>query len=583
MSFKINSKIEDKFTSIVVKEIFESLKNSLDKEDLEKMEVGYPPNKIEGDFSLPCFSLIKKLKNNPTEIAKQLSQEIRIKDNGVISSVKSAGPYLNFFVNKDRQAEIILTSILNKNSISSGLERVKERVMIEYVSPNTNKPLHLGHGRNAFLGSALSNILEENNYRVVKTCLVNDRGVHISKSMLAYDKLGQKTTPEKEGIKGDHFVGEYYVKFDELKKEDPEVENIVHEMLKKWEDGDRKINTLWKKMNRWVMDGMKQTLKKIGVSFDKFYFESDMYKEGKDIVLQALHEGKFVKKDGAVVADLSDYRLPDKVLLRSDGTSLYITQDIYLTYLKYKDFEPKKIIHVIGSEQDLVQRQLFAIMDILGFEESKNLYHLSYGMVNVEGGKLKSREGVKVDLDTLIGRLENMAREEIENRNNSLKEKELKKRSEIIALGALKYYILQYGPKTIVNFDPKESLSFAGKTGPYLQYSYARIKSIIKKSGVKISDKVDFSKLNNNEEEELITNLGKFKEVLKESGERYDPSILAKYLYEVAKSFHGFYHTSPVIDADNETKKARLLLISSTAEIIKKGLNILGIEVLEEM
>jgi arginyl-tRNA synthetase len=583
MSFKLNSKIEDKFTAIVIKEIFESLGSFLDQEDLDKMEVVYPPNKIEGDFSLPCFPLIKKLKNNPTEIAKQLAEKIKLKDEGVIDIVKPAGPYLNFFVNKDKQAEIILTSILNKDSISLGLERVKERVMIEYVSPNTNKPLHLGHGRNAFLGSALSNILEENNYRVVKTCLVNDRGIHISKSMLAYDRLGQGTTPQKEGIKGDHFVGEYYVKFDELKKEDHEIEKTAQEMLVKWEDGDREINHLWKKMNKWVMGGMKKTFQKIGISFDKFYFESDMYKEGKDIVLQALYEGKFIKKDGAVIADLNAYRLPDKVLLRSDGTSLYITQDIYLTYLKYKDFDPKKIIHVVGSEQDLAQKQLFAIMDILDFEESKNLHHLSYGMVNVEGGKLKSREGVKVDLDTLIGRLERMAREEIENRNNNLKEGELKRRSEIIALGALKYYILQYGPKTIVNFNPKESLSFTGKTGPYLQYSYARIKSIIKKSGVKISDNINFSKLNNNEEKELITNLGKFKEVLRESGEKYDPSILAKYLYEVAKSFHGFYHTSPVIDADEETKKARLFLISSTAEIIKKGLNILGIEVLEEM
>ncbi len=583
MSFKINSKIEDKFTSIAVLEIFKSLENFLDKEDLEKMEVGYPPNKIEGDFSLPCFPLIKKLKNNPTEIAKYLAGHINLGESDFITSAKATGPYLNFFVNKEKEAEIILTDVLSRGSRDAGLERVKEKVMVEYVSPNTNKPLHLGHGRNAFLGKALSNILEENNYRVIEVCLVNDRGIHIAKSMIAYDLLGKNTTPEKEGIKGDHFVGEYYVKFDKLKKEKEDIEEDAHEMLKKWEEGDIKINKLWKKMNRWVMDGMGQTFKKIGVRFDRFYFESNMYKEGKDIVLRALHEGKFVKKDGAVVADLRDYRLPDKVLLRSDGTSLYITQDIYLTHLKYQDFEPKKIIHVIGSEQDLAQKQLFAIMDILKFKESKNLYHLSYGMVNVEGGKLKSRSGVKVDLDTLIGRLEGMAAKEIRERNKDLKEKELNKRASVIALGALKYYILQYGPKTIVNFNPEESLSFTGKTGPYLQYSYARIKSIIKKSGEKITDKVNFSKLGNNEEKELLTNLGKFKETLKESGEKYDPSILAKYLYEVAKSFHGFYHTSPVIEADDETKKARLLLIDSTAEIIKKGLNILGIDVLEEM
>lgn len=578
--YKLNSKIEDKFTGESVKEIFDSLKGVLNSETLKELEIVYPPNQAMGDFSLPCFPLTKEIKKNPAEIAGELSRNIKLKKGGVIASVKAAGPYLNFFANKNKEAEMILRGILDKKK---KVLKKKDKVMVEYVSPNTNKPLHLGHGRNAFIGWALSNILEENNYKVLKICLVNDRGIHISKSMISYAVKGKGITPEKAGIKSDHFVGEYYSKFEELKKEDPNHEKEAYEMLRMWEEGDKEIVKLWKKMNKWVLDGMKETFRKIGISFNKFYFESDIYKEGRDIVLKGLKDGKFIKKDGAAVADLSKYNLPDKVLLRSDGTSLYITQDIYLTHLKYKDFKPKKIIHVIGSEQDLAQKQLFAIMDLLGFKESASLYHLSYGMVNVEGGKLKSREGVKVDLDTLISRLEKMAISEIKNRNKNIKEKELKRRSEIIALGALKYYILQYGPKTIVNFDPKESLAFTGKTGPYLQYSYARIQSILKKAGGKISKKVDFSKLGNNEEKELISLLGKFSIVLKDSADNYDPSILAKYLYEVAKSFHGFYHTSPVLEADPETKKARLLLIQGTSIVIKKGLNILGIDVLDEM
>ena len=577
--YKINSKIEDKFTSQAVKEIFDSLKEVLGEEKLKDLEVVYPPNREMGDFSLPCFPLTKEMKKSPAEIAGELARNVKLEKNSIVIATKAVGPYLNFFTDKAREAEAIVSEILSKKV----KRKRKEKVMVEYVSPNTNKPLHLGHGRNAFLGWALSNILEENNYKVLKICLVNDRGIHISKSMVSYAVKGKDNTPEKAKIKSDHFVGEYYTKFEELKKENLNYEKEAYQMLRMWEKGDKEIVKLWKKMNKWVLDGMKETFKKIGISFDKFYFESDIYKEGRDIVLKGLKIGKFVKRDGAVVADLSKYNLPDKVLLRSDGTSLYITQDIYLTHLKYKDFKPRKIIHVIGSEQDLAQKQLFAIMDLLGFKESVNLYHLSYGMVNVEGGKLKSREGVKVDLDTLIFRLEKMASEEIKSRNKDLSEKELKRRSEIIALAALKYYILQYGPKTIVNFNPKESLSFTGRTGPYLQYSYARIQSILRKAGGKVSKKIDFSKLKNKEEKELISILGKFQEALKESGEKYDPSILAKYLYELAKSFHSFYHTSPVLEAEPETKKARLLLIYATALMIKKGLNILGIEVLEEM
>lgn len=579
--FKINSKIEDKFTELAVKQIFNLLDSQIDKKILEKIEIDFSPNKDLGDFTFSCFVLAKKLKKTPVEIAKDLFNKLKPtieKDKkGVIRSLKNDGPYLNFFVDHSKRTEIILTSDI------FGSNQEKKKYVIEYVSPNTNKPLHLGHGRNAFLGTAVANILEENNGQVTKLCLINDRGVHISKSMIAYLKSGETLTPENSGIKGDHFVGNYYSKFDELKTAEPELEEYAQQMLKDWEAGDRQTIKLWKKMNKWVIDGMEETFKTIGAKFDKFYFESDFYDKGKDIVLKGVADKKFIKKDGAIVVNLDKYNLPEKVLIRSNGTSLYITQDIYLTLLKFKKYNPDKIIHVIGSEQDLAQKQLFAIMDILGLDGSKKLHHLSYGMVNVNGGKLKSREGVKVDLDNLIQELKDSALAEIKNRTKNLPEIEANRRARVIALGALKYYILQYGPKATVNFEPEKSLSFTGKTGPYLQYSYARIQSIIKKSDIKACGNIDYSKLSNNEEKDLIILISKFSEVIKSAGEKFDPSILAKYLYDLASSFHSFYHTSPVVGAEAESRRARMVLITRTAEIMKRGLNLLGIEVLDEM
>lgn len=582
--YKINSKIEDSFTSDTVKEIFKYLGKFVSRDDLSKVEVGYSPDNIDGDFSLSCFFLSKKLKKSPANIAKDLSGKIELRKNSIIKFVKNDGPYLNFFVDNSKMSEIILTDIFTKkNKIGSSSVSKKKTVLIEYVSPNTNKPLHLGHGRNAFLGWSISRILKENGYKVVKACLINDRGVHISKSMIAYLEKGSGKTPKKTKIKSDHFVGDYYVLFDELSKKDPDLELRAKEMLKKWESGDSRVLSLWRKMNKWAQDGINETFNKIGIKFDKFYFESDIYKEGRGIVLKGLRDKKFIEKDGAIIADLSKYNLPDKVLLRSDGTALYITQDLYLTYLKYRNYKPSNIIHIIGSEQNLYQKQLFAVLDILGFKRSKSLNHLGYGMVNVDGGKLKSREGVKVDIDNLIDDLIKMAQKEVSSRNKTIGKKEAKRRSEIIALGALKYYILQYGPKAIVNFSPKESLSFTGKTGPYLQYSYARISGIIKKSGVKISKNVDFSVLDGSEEKKLISQLSRFPEVVNLSGKNLDPSILAKYLFELAKSFNAFYHAFPVLDTGKEIKKARLLLIFSVSVVIKKGLDLLGIDVLDEM
>ncbi|NCF75147.1 MAG: arginine--tRNA ligase [Xanthomonadaceae bacterium] len=582
--FKIDSKIENKFTSLAIKEIFRLLKQILSSKELKNLEIVYPPNQEMGNFSLPCFNLAKTQKKSPLKIAKELSKKIRLKKKGIICEIKNQGPYLNFFVNSEKMAKSILKDIFGKKEkVGENKSGRNKKIIIEYVSPNTNKPLHLGHGRNAFLGWSVSKILKANGYKIIKACLINDRGVHICKSMLAYLEKGKNLLPEEIGIKGDHFVGDYYTMFEDMRKQNPDLEKKARGMLIKWEKGDKKILDLWKKMNNWTLNGIKETFDKIGIKFDKFYFESQIYKQGKDIILKGFKNKQFVKKDKAIVADLKKYNLPDKVLLRSDGTALYITQDIYLIYLKQKDFNPDKIIHIIGSEQDLAQKQLFAIMDILGFKQSKNLYHLSYGMVNVHGGKLKSREGTRVDLDVLIKDLGKMASLEIRARDEKINEVELEKRSQAIALGALKYYILQYDPKTIVNFNPKKSLAFEGHTGPYLQYSYARISGIIKKSKTEINKNVDFSKLRIKQEKELIFLLSKFSEIIKDSGKNYDPSILAKYLYDLAKSFHSFYHICPVLKAKKEIKKGRLLLIYCVAQIIKKGLDLLGIEVLEEM
>ncbi len=582
--FKYNSKINNKFLSLSVKEIFSLLKKELSLKELKSLEIIYPPEKKQGDFALPCFVLAKTQKKSPMEVAKILAENIKLKKNGFIVKIVAEGPYLNFFTNTQKEAQIVLENIFDKKEkIGRNYSGRGKKILMEYVSPNTNKPLHLGHGRNAFLGWSLAEILKENGYQVIKTCLINDRGIHICKSMLAYQKKGKGLSPDDIGMKSDHFVGDYYVLFDDLKSINKNIEKEAYEMLKKWENGDKKVRELWQKMNNWVIEGMKETFEKIGIDFDKYYYESEIYKEGKEIILKGLKKGKFFKEDGAIVADLEKYNLPNKILLRSDGTSLYITQDIYLSFLKEKEFHPDKIIHVIGSEQNLAQKQLFAILDILGFKNSQNLYHLSYGMVNVEGGKLKSREGTRVDLDTLIKDLEKIAGDEIRARDEKINEEELEIRSEKIALGALKYYILQYDAKSIVNFNPKKSLSFTGNTGPYLQYSYARIKSILKKANQKVDKKVDFSKLKNADEKELLFLLANFEEIIKKSADEYDPSVLAKYLYELAKTFHSFYHSSSILKANKKTQKARLLLIYSVSEVIKKGLHLLGIEVLEEM
>jgi len=530
-----------------------------------------PPNLDMGDYAFPCFFLAKERKESPLKIAKELASEI--KPSKSISKIEAKGPYLNFFIDKPGFAKFVLTE-------EPEFTKRKGTIMIEYSQPNTNKPQHLGHVRNDLLGMTISVLLQKLGYKVIKVNTINDRGIHICKSMLAYQKWGNNKEPDK---KSDHFVGDFYVMFAQKAKENPELEKEALELLNKWEVGDKETIAVWKKMNKWALDGFEQTYKDLGVKFDKVYYESEIYKAGKKIILDALNKGIFEKDEtGAVIAKLEP-DLPNKVLLRTDGTSLYITQDIALAIQKFTDYKLDKSIYVVGSEQDLYFKQLFKVLDLLGYKGVEKCYHLSYGMVYLPSGKMKSREGTVVDADDLIKEVKDLARAELLKRYKDLTEDELNKRAEQIGLGALKFMMLKTDPKKDMLFNPEESISFEGETGPYLQYTHARICSILAKEDGTIKSKVDFSLLNEKVEQNLINQLFLFQETVEEAAEQYKPSLVARYLLELTQTFNEFYHKCPVIQAEQNLKEARLLLIDRTRQVIKEGLLLLGIESPERM
>ncbi|MFP4400513.1 MAG: arginine--tRNA ligase [Candidatus Woesearchaeota archaeon] len=552
---------------------------NVDKDMLEK-----PKDDSLGDFALPCFIFAKELRKSPQVIANEISE--KIKPGKYISSVKATGPYLNFFINKEILAKEVLESIISeKDSFGMIKKKTPHKMMIEFSSPNTNKPLHLGHLRNCFLGDSVSKIKQAMGNKVIKSCLVNDRGIHICKSMLAYRKWAEKKgeNPEKKGQKGDHFVGEMYVLF--AKNETDDLNKEAQDMLKKWEDGDNETVKLWKKMNSWVLSGFEKTYENIGISFDKYYYESDIYKNGKDIVRTALKKGKLYEKDGAIYAPLEEkYKIPDKVLLRSDGTSVYMTQDIFLALKKFSDYDLDESVYVVGSEQILHFKQLFAILDLIGENKAGKCRHLSYGMVYLPEGKMKSREGKVVDADDLILEMENLASEEITKRDPNIGSKELKNRSHKIAVAALKFFMLRIDPQKDMTYDPKESISFEGETGPYVQYAAVRIKSILDKKdkGIKITSP-DFSLYNENEQQ-IAQKLSAFTEVIRESSDSFRPSLICNYLVELSQSFNTYYHKYPILkEKDKQIINARLYLINSVRQVILNGLALLGIEVPEKM
>ena len=534
-----------------------------------------PPEPHLGDFAFPCFSLAKKYKQPPNDIASSLIP--KLKANQLIEEIEQKGPYINFFINKAKLASLVINEILKKSSGYGKSHNKKQRILIEYPSPNTNKPLHLGHIRNILLGSSLNSLLKFQGNNVYQVSLNNDRGIHICKSMLAYNIYGFNQKPDK---KPDHFVGDFYVKFNQAAIQNPDLEQQAQEMLSKWEQKNPAILALWKKMNSWALQGFQETYKKFNLSFTKQYYESKFYDKGKDIILKALKKGLFTKDEkGNIIASLPE--LGNKVVLRADSTSVYITQDIYLAYLKNKEFHPDKSIYIVASEQDYHFKALFKILTTLGFK-TNNLYHLSYGMVYLPEGKMKSREGKVIDADDLIDEVTQLARNVIEEKHPKLSNKELDKRAKIIGMAALKFFILKQDPKRDFTYNPEESLSFEGETGPYIQYTYARIKSILRKA--KPIKQPDLSYLSQAIEKQLITLLQKYPQILAEATEKYKISLLASYLIELSKTFNSFYHEHPVLKAEHkEVRAARLHLIKAISIVLSSALAILGIEALEEM
>jgi arginyl-tRNA synthetase len=549
---------------------------------LKNINLEIPPNPEFGDYAFPCFELAKKLKKHPAEIAKDL--EKTIKPNKIVNQVKAIGPYLNIFINKQALAEAILPKIF-KEKINYGKNKTKKsKILIESPGPNTNKPLHLGHVRNLCLGQSLNNLLTSQGNTIFPVNINNDRGIHICKSMLAYKKWGKNKTPESENIKPDLFVGNFYVLFNKKAKQNPKLEDEAKELLQKWENKDSETIALWKKMNKWAYQGFKQTYKKFNISFEKEYYESDTYKKGKKIIKKGLKSGIFEKDDsGAIYIDLKKENLGKKILLRADGTSVYITQDIYLAKKRYEDFKFDKLIYIVGNEQIYHFKVLFKILEKLGYAFAKDLYHFSYGMINLTTGKMKSREGKVVDADNLIEKLTNLAKKEIKKRYPKIKESRLNKRAEKIAMSAIRFYILKHDSLKDFTFHPQKSISFEGETGPYIQYTYARINSIIKKSQQKPTTKINFKLLKEKEEKILIKKLEEYPELLKESSEKYKISLIPHYLLELAQSFNSYYHNIQIIQENKELEKARILLIYSIQQILKTGLNILGIETMGEM
>jgi len=560
---------------------------------------------FDGDFTLVVFPLLRISKKPPEQTANEIGEYLKHK-------VKAINDYnvIKGFLNLSFQDDFwisFLNSTVTKKDFGKRKNANPQKILIEYSSPNTNKPLHLGHIRNNLLGYSVANILKTQGHEVVKVNLVNDRGIHICKSMLAWQKWGDQTDPEKAHKKGDHLVGDFYVKFDheykkevnalvekgmseeEAKKNAPLILE-AQEMLRKWEARDPEVISLWKEMNRWVLEGFDVTYNNLGVDFDKVYFESDTYKLGKELVLQGLEKGVFLKKDdGSVWADLSDEGLDEKLLLRSDGTSVYMTQDLGTAHQRYTDFNADDLIYVVGNEQNYHFQVLRILLSKLGFSWAEHIYHLSYGMVELPEGKMKSREGTVVDADDLIeemvqtaasmskelGKLDGFKKEE---KNNIIK---------TIGLGALKYFILKVDPKKNMTFNPKESIDFNGNTGPFIQYSYTRIQSLIKKAkdkGISIPENVD-PKVNISPKElQLIKLIHQYPEILTEAAANFSPAVIANYVYDLAKEYNQFYHDHPILSEEKtDISSFRLLLSKQVGVIIRSGMNLLGIDVPERM
>jgi len=562
------------------------------KEDviLAPLTIQVPPKPELGDIAFPLFAYAKQFRLAPVKIAQVLKERIEILANRPSGQLILAGPYLNIRLDFASLIKDLKDKVLTeKDAYGNSNVFNNKKVMIEFSCPNTNKPLHLGHMRNDSLGESVSSILKANGADVQKVNLINNRGVHICKSMLAYKKFGNGETPESSNIKGDHLVGKYYVKFAQWEKEDPTAVDQAKEMLIKWEEGDKETIDLWNKMNGWTLDGLAQSYEKTGVHFDKYYYESETYKLGKDKVLKGLESGVFYQEeDGSVWIDLEEINLDKKVLLRSDGTSLYMTQDIGTAISRHEDWPFESLVYVVASEQQYHFKVLFYILEKLGYSWAKDLHHLSYGMVNLPNGKMKSREGTVVDADDLMEGMIEVARQTSEElgKLDNYSEEEKQEIYRMIALGALKYFMLKVDPKKTMTFNPEESIDFNGNTGPFIQYTFARIQSVLRKAKANNIAWETFSAETEiaQKEIELIKKISSFPEVVKEAGKNYSPAVIANYCYELVKEYNQFYHDFPIlIEQDPQKIALRLTLSETTAKIIESSMKLLGIECPQRM
>jgi len=554
------------------------------------LTVQKPPKPELGDVAFPMFAYAKSFRMAPNKLAEILRDRLSAKSDLPIGELLVAGPYLNVRVDIAALATEVHQSV-NREGDAYGCGDIfaGKKIMVEFSCPNTNKPLHLGHLRNDAIGESISAILKANGADVLKVNLINNRGVHICKSMLAYQKFGNGETPESAGIKGDHLVGKYYVKFAQWEKEDPGVTALAQDMLKKWEEGDPEVLSLWTLMNGWTLDGVAETYKNTGISFDKYYYESNTYMLGKDTVLQGVRKGVFYKEDdGSVWIDLAEINLDKKVLLRKDGTSLYLTQDIGTAISRHGDWPFDSLIYVVASEQTYHFKVLFHVLEKLGYPWASDLHHLAYGMVNLPEGKMKSREGTVVDADDLFEQLTLLAMSEIKEKERENAVGDVRATSEAIALGALNYFLLQVNPMKDMVFNPSESISFSGNTGPYLQYMGARIHSMIRKFSEVAKDyegiAFDGSLLSLQEERELVKLIAGFGEVVQEAGRDLNPSAIAAYLYELSRLFSKYYHDHPILKAPSAPLvRARVSLVSMVLQVLRNAYALVGIPFLESM
>ncbi|MDY2914312.1 MAG: arginine--tRNA ligase [Alloprevotella sp.] len=569
---------------------------------------------FEGHLTLVVFPYLKMSRKKPEDTAQEIGQYL-MDNSGMVAAFNVVKGFLNLTIASD--CWVALLGDINADA-RYGLTAPTESsplVMIEYSSPNTNKPLHLGHVRNNLLGWAIAQIAEANGNRVVKTNIVNDRGIHICKSMLAWQKFGNGETPASSGKKGDHLIGDYYVAFDKAYRQQvaelqaqfiaegmdeeaahnrakAEAPLIVeaHEMLVKWEQGDEEVRALWRKMNEWVYEGFDETYKALGVGFDKIYYESDTYLEGRELVLEGLEKGLFHRKeDGSVWADLTDKGLDEKLLLRADGTSVYMTQDIGTAKMRYADFPIDKMVYVVGNEQNYHFQVLSILLDELGFAWGKDLVHFSYGMVELPNGKMKSREGTVVDADDLVAEMVRQARLTADEAGKfaDMPEQERNEVARIVGMGALKYFLLKVDARKNMLFNPEESIDFNGNTGPFIQYTYARIRSILRKAA---DTGLDYRHLPaavpalSTKEEEIVARVAEFAAVVRQAGQDYSPSVIANYCYDLTKEYNQFYHDYSVLREEDEAKRQfRLVLSANVAKVIRLGMSLLGIEMPERM